>query len=394
MEHTNDKYVLQSLLFRLEGGELDLRPKFQREFVWGKKLQESLILSVFLGNPLGPITLWRDSGLKKVTDGKQRLSTLRLFHNDGLSIRSNIAHRIITLYEPRLQEIADYNIEANTAEKELFKSEQRKAKKLLTQLTQTNPSFCFSDLTLDMQRDFLNFQNPTTEITKATEAEISEYFRRIQHQEKLKSGEIINSIQSEVLNNIVSSLNDLQSLKEKLNFTRDRREFEKIYFSILGILERKLNLGTSDSSIVDYAEEIDNRQTDFTKNPVLQERLYLLNKNLNDITDLDINLQIGKSDLKFLFLLCAHNFFHLKAKYNLHTIMVHFASVVKKFKAFYSASRSASLKKYFPEGKYRESDIKRYEEVATLRKGSHNLTVVIEQMKQLSELIEEEIRLT
>lgn len=389
MEHNNDKYVLQNLLYRLEANEIDLSPQFQREFVWGKKLQEALILSIFLGNPLGPLTLWKNEGTKKVTDGKQRLSTLQLFHKDELSIHSEAATRIIFLYKERLEELSEAEVdkEMSKSEKEILKIERSKAKKLLNKLSQKNPQFKFSDLILDMQRDFLNFQNPVIEVIKATEEQIRDYFRRIQHQEKLKAGEIINSIQSTVLTKIISNISDISLLKERLGFKKDRREFEKIYYSIVGILEGRLNLGLADKDIIAFAEEIDKREETFHSNIELMNKLDILNKNLNEIIELNFNLELLKSDLKFLLLLCAYDFFDLTKKYDLKTIMLHFAKVVKKFKAFYTPTRTRALSKYFSETNTETSLIKRYEDIAALRQGNHNLNNVIKHMKELVELI-------
>ena len=70
------------------GGTLDIRPPYQREFVYGDDLQQAVIDSVISGFPLG-IMYWvdREDGTYEVLDGQQRILSICKFHNRDFSMK-------------------------------------------------------------------------------------------------------------------------------------------------------------------------------------------------------------------------------------------------------------------------------------------------------------------
>lgn len=67
--------------------ELDLAPDFQRSFVWGESQQIRLIESILLGIPLPAFYFNQDSqGAFQVIDGVQRLTTVKLFMSNALTL--------------------------------------------------------------------------------------------------------------------------------------------------------------------------------------------------------------------------------------------------------------------------------------------------------------------
>jgi len=77
------------------GVEYDLDAPYQRRSVWTKEQRRNLIKSLFMGLPVGSVTVsklpWRDylpetQPNYRVVDGKQRIETVRAFANNGFSV--------------------------------------------------------------------------------------------------------------------------------------------------------------------------------------------------------------------------------------------------------------------------------------------------------------------
>jgi Protein of unknown function DUF262 len=85
-------WTIQTLRLNVEGGNLTLQPKFQREYVWGFKpeLPSRLIESLLLQIPIPPIYFYNDTendNTLEVIDGQQRLTTLIDFISNKFALR-------------------------------------------------------------------------------------------------------------------------------------------------------------------------------------------------------------------------------------------------------------------------------------------------------------------
>ncbi|MGO1712155.1 MAG: HNH endonuclease family protein [Senegalia sp. (in: firmicutes)] len=71
------------------GGKLDIRPPYQREFIYDDARQEAVIDSVTSHFPLG-IMYWvdREDGTYEVLDGQQRIISICKFYNRDFSLKS------------------------------------------------------------------------------------------------------------------------------------------------------------------------------------------------------------------------------------------------------------------------------------------------------------------
>ncbi|MCO5581677.1 hypothetical protein L7F22_035566 [Adiantum nelumboides] len=70
-------FTVSSVLDKIRRGKLDLRPSYQREYVWDKKTASKLIESLLLNIPLPTMFFHEKSqGLLEVVDGKQRLTSI------------------------------------------------------------------------------------------------------------------------------------------------------------------------------------------------------------------------------------------------------------------------------------------------------------------------------
>ena len=80
---TTKSLSLREVVEQIGGGDIDLAPDFQREYVWKRRQRTRLIESVLLGIPLPAFYFnQEDDATYQVVDGVQRLSTINLFMNN------------------------------------------------------------------------------------------------------------------------------------------------------------------------------------------------------------------------------------------------------------------------------------------------------------------------
>ena len=85
---TTKNFTVREVYTQIAAAELDLAPDFQRSFVWEERRQIRLIESILLGIPLPAFYFNQDSqGAFQVIDGVQRLTTVKLFMSNLLTLR-------------------------------------------------------------------------------------------------------------------------------------------------------------------------------------------------------------------------------------------------------------------------------------------------------------------
>jgi Protein of unknown function DUF262 len=86
---TTKTFSIREVYSQILEGETDLAPDFQREFVWSLAKQVLLIESILLGIPLPAFYFNQDSiGAFQVVDGVQRLTTIKLFMSNQLTLNA------------------------------------------------------------------------------------------------------------------------------------------------------------------------------------------------------------------------------------------------------------------------------------------------------------------
>ena len=83
-------WTISALRDKLDRGQLDLQPKFQREYVWNLRpeLPSRLIESLLLEIPIPPIYFGKvNQGRLEMIDGQQRLTTLVNFVSNKFPLR-------------------------------------------------------------------------------------------------------------------------------------------------------------------------------------------------------------------------------------------------------------------------------------------------------------------
>ena len=77
------------------GGQLDIRPKYQREFVYKDKQRNAVIETIKKGFPLN-VMYWmkRDDGGYEMLDGQQRTISIGQYLNGDYSINELFFHNL------------------------------------------------------------------------------------------------------------------------------------------------------------------------------------------------------------------------------------------------------------------------------------------------------------
>lgn len=305
---------------------LDISPNYQREYVWTSEYIDKLLLSLILNYPIGNIVLneLREPNEKnaksELVDGKQRLKTILNFVDGNYVIKSKVVEEIIGTIS---------NIMNNDRAPEII--ELKKKKKLR-----------FNDLPSAIQNNINAYNIPLYTIQSADSFQIREYFKILQNQEKLRAGEIINSLPNNVFYDYFTKIN--YEFLTKINYENLKRaEFEKLYYAMIGCKLKKIQLNSLDKQIIEFVEK---------KESILDnEKIYLdkYNENLEFILNMDKNIDItgiNKRTLKYILgLAITEEKYFEKETYSK---VRHIVILSKKLAAFNtSTSDDESFSKYF-----------------------------------------------
>ncbi|EGS9998225.1 DUF262 domain-containing protein [Clostridium perfringens] len=305
---------------------LDISPNYQREYVWTSEYIDKLLLSLILNYPIGNIVVnqLREPNEKnaksELVDGKQRLRTILDFVDGNYEIKSKVVEEIKGTI---------CNIIKDDKSEEIIKLKKKKKLK-------------FEDLPKAIQNNINAYNIPLYTIQSADSFQIREYFKVLQNQEKLRAGEIINSLPDNVFYDYFYEIN--YEFLKKINYEHLKRaDFEKIYYAIIGVRLNKIQLNCPDKQIIDFVEK---------KNNISEEEEEILkkyNKNLNYILGMKDNIEINglnKRTLKYILGLAITNENYYET--NTYEKVSHIINLSKKLAAFNtSMSDDEAFSKYF-----------------------------------------------
>lgn len=355
---------------------LDLQPSYQRGAVWNPDFKEKLIFSILSRYPVGSVIIRNLADRNKkgadteVVDGQQRLTTIYEFTQGGFSINDELSKCIVR----DNSDSYEFDI-ANNAGKETeaikFYKKFKKGQKV---------SLTYGTLSSLMKADFDSYNMALTYISHHDDNVIAEYFRFVQNQERLRAGEIINSIPDSLLEQYLMQV-DSKSLLFKLSWEDKRKEFDKLFYAAIGIFDEKLPLGGVDSDIIEYVKNsagIAGRALERTN--LLITQLQALSKD----ETWNFSSGINKRFVKFLCMLCGYGYvdFSKNPKEKLQQLFV----VNKKLSAFSSAKATALSNEFVG---YTEEQIENYRLIALISKGSQKWDMVEERMRLLAVLMNE-----
>lgn len=348
-------------------GGLDLQPEYQRDYIWNTDFKDKLIFSIFKKYPIGSVIIRNldkqnvKGARQEVVDGQQRLTTIADFYNKEFAISAKMSSEIIKEIEE------DFRTSDSKICQKIYKKYLEGKKFKLP----------YDALPERAQRNFANYPVAIISISDATDEEVSEYFRYVQNQERLRAGEIINSFPESILSQYLDKINEKEGILRIINFPDNRKEFDKIFYSIIGLLEQKINFGVTDNVIRDYVSSVAGKLNENVKKEIDN-----IIKNLNAISKLE-NLEIAtnKRSLKFMLLLMSKNYIN---EDNLEDSLKKLDKINVRLSAFNSAKKNI-IADTFPD--IDENIIEKYRGVALLSKGAHSYENVFKEIEILNQLL-------
>lgn len=206
MKCENSNPDLETLCLRINRGDIDLQPDFQRGEVWTKEKKERLIDSILRGWNIPPIHLVENShsSVDEVLDGQQRLSAIRDFFNDKLKVDGMI--------QPYDKTIAALDGKS------------------------------FSELPDDIRRKIQKYSLTVINLTDYSPEEPAELFYRLNHPTTLTSAEQRNAFfgaPRDQIKKLVRLFESLGCSAETIGFSNSRLAYDEIISKLVFIAETK-----------------------------------------------------------------------------------------------------------------------------------------------------------
>ena len=346
---------------------IDLQPPYQRGYIWGNEFKDKLIYSIIKGYPIGNISLRvrSDKNLKgamqEVVDGQQRLTSIYKFIIGEHDVQGECAKDIIKYVLDYMGPDPDTNLE------KLRRKLNNKGKIRLK----------FAQLPEVIRGNIYSFNISITNITNSTDEEISEYFRYLQNQERLRAGEIINSLPSSALEKYINRIDDKEKLFRIFTFSNDRKQFDRVFYSILGLLDGKIGFGVLDKAVLKYASDCEELTDE------AEAKCDLLISQINTITNCpNIPHNFVKSNMRFMkFFLLTAALGLVDYKIDTKNKLLALSSINTKLSAF-SSAKAGEVERIF--NTYSSEVIEEHRLLALISRGGHSYKRVENRMKILA----------
>ena len=355
---------------------LNLQPSYQRNYVWSDEFKNKLIYSLLKNYPIGSITIrklsieqMRDSFKSEVVDGQQRLTTIFDFIDNKFVISGDDAQ---TIFDDVRDQYTDEEVSSSKDKSTLIKKFNKNKKIEIT----------YNLLPSRVQVQLNNYNLAISTINQAEDIDVAEYFRFVQNQERLRAGEIINSFIECPLDLYLEEKCDVKKLAKVLSIDNSRKEIQKTYYGIIGLLVDKLNLGCKDDDIISFADSL-NSSSGVDEN--ITKIAYKISEQLGFIAS---NCEEGcvkcnKRMLKFIMILSGLEY----ENYSEKTInkLKGLEEFNNKISSFNSAKKN-EITRTFGED-FDENDLENHRLIALITKGGHNRSRVIERTSLLIKLL-------
>lgn len=346
---------------------IDLRPSYQRGYIWSADFKDKLLYSIIKGYPIGNISLRvrvdknSKGAMQEVVDGQQRLTTIFNFIQDEYVIQGDISRKII-------EYIIEYLGDESDAKLDRLKKRLRNKGKIALK---------YSQLPDSIKNNMLAYNISITNITNASDEEIAEYFRYLQNQERLRAGEIINSVPETSLEKYLNAIENKDKLLLKLSFSNSRKQFDRVYYSILGLEDGQLGFGVMDKDVMAFVADCKELNDDTMVN--IHRLTTQLNLICNDDSIPANYITCNARAMKFLLLLISMGLvdFSLDTKRKLKAL----DSINTQLSSF-SSAKADSVEKTFLG--YSPAVVEEYRLLALISKGGHSLKRVQNRMEILA----------
>ena len=346
---------------------IDLRPTYQRGYIWSAEFKDKLLYSIIKGYPIGNISLRvradrnEKGAMQEVVDGQQRLTTIFKFVEDGYEIQSDVSRKMI-------EYIIEYMGDENDPKLERLKRRIHNKGKITLK---------YSQLPVSIQDNILAYNISITNITNASDEEIAEYFRYLQNQERLRAGEIINSVPESKLEKYLNAIDDKDKLLAKLKFPNTRKQFDRVFYSILGLEDGQIGFGIMDKDVMAFVSDCKELNDDTIKKVNrLTEQLNLIS--IDDSIPINY-ITCNARAMKFLLLTMSLGLvdFSQDTKKKLKAL----DAINKKLSAFSSAKADSVTETFHG---YSAAVIEEYRLLALISKGGHSQKRVYNRMEILA----------
>ena len=217
----------------------------------------------------------------------------------------------------------------------------------------------------------------TSNITNASDDEITEYFRYLQNQERLRAGELLNSIPDTELEKYLNQIEKKEILLSKLAFQNKRKQFDRVFYSIVGLIDGQIGFGVTDKEVMKFLDSCKDLNDDTIKS------VNYLIETLNEIADdesIPVNyISCNARAMKFLLLLIVLRLVDFKTdcKNKLKAL----DAINEKLSAFSSAKADSVMKAF---SGYSGTVIEEYRLLALISKGGHSFKRVKNRMEILA----------
>ncbi len=364
--------TITGLIGQIKSKNLILRPEYQREYVWENKSdKDELMRSIFLSYPIGTITINANSETQKdeIVDGLQRIRTLLSFVEEDergyKKIGGDVSKNIIDQYIDQINEDAKWN---------------KNAQKIINNIDKDKTTLLtYNNLPPTLKGVFDEYEISTNVITNSDKENIHNFFRVLQIQERLKAGEIINSL---IDNEVVKTIREYKNIEtnlEKIEFKNKRQDFQKYLVLFHGILSEKIKLGVSDKIIIQYAEK------KMKPNFLFNRRMSVLLEKLDNI---EITKKFEeKKDRSF-------NKFCMKLLISLYILQPEYvenkniANIILKLYKFSKLNSQYNSIKLKTKQKIQKKHKKQIEEISIISKTTHKNETLYEKLKYLIEFLD------
>lgn len=359
----------------VNNGGLDLQPDYQRGFIWSPEFKNKLIYSVIKKYPIGSISIRElnsknsKGALQEVVDGQQRLTTIYNFIYNEYRISGEMAKAIAL-------DICDY-LKDNNDDKKLIALRKKLNNK-------GGFTLKYKDLPEIIKDNIQAYPLATVNISYSSEEEISEYFRFLQNQEVLRAGEIINSIPETHLQKYLDKVQNIDKLMDILGYSNNRKEFDKLFYSIIGLYDKQINFGTTNKCIKEY---VFNKKTDL-EGDALTQTLKMIN-NLNKVLDIECKFKANKRFIKMLLLLAG--FEAIDFNDNLDIKLKKLDKINNMLSSFNSAERDIVNKTFVG---FSDKEIEEYRLIALFNKGAQTYRIAQERIFSLADKIHNEKKIS
>lgn len=371
MAFSYDSRPIQTLINQIKNVNkrdgIDMHPPYQRGYIWSADFKDKLLYSIIKSYPIGNISLRvradRNSkgAMQEVVDGQQRLTTIFKFIEDEYVIQGDVSRKIIEYIIEYMGDESDPKLER------LKKRLDNKGKVALR----------YGQLPLSIKNNILAYNISITNITNASDDEIAEYFRYLQNQERLRAGEIINSVPETKLEKYLNAIVNKEKLLSKLTFSNSRKQFDRVFYSVLGLEDGQIGFGVMDKDVMSFVAGCKELNDDTIENANrLIEQLNLI---CNDSSIPANYVSCNARAMKFLLLLISMALvdFSQDTKKKLKAL----DSINKKLSAFSSAKADSVSEAFYS---YSPAVIEEYRLLALISKGGHSLKRVKNRMEILA----------